>query len=203
MKELDLLKKDWQKEGNTFEQVSTNDIYVMIHKKSSSLVKWILIVSILEFLILNGISIFISSKEYDAFVIAHPIIKTLELINYVVIFGFIILFYKNYKSISTLNSAKDLIKKILKTRKVVTYYIFWNIIFGGLTGTYIGLQAFNEGYKDGSNTKVDILDPSSIIATLVFGLFFMGLIWCFYKLVYGTFLSRLSKNYSELKKIDL
>jgi hypothetical protein len=202
MKELDLLKKDWQKEGNTFEQVSTNDIYVMIHKKSSSLVKWILIVSILEFLILNGISIFISSKEYDAFVIAHPIIKTLELINYVVIFGFIILFYKNYKSISTLNSAKDLIKKILKTRKVVTYYIFWNIIFGGLTGTYVGLQGFNEGMKD-ANTNADVLDTSNIMVVLVFGLFLMGFIWCFYKLVYGTFLSRLSKNYSELKKIDL
>ncbi len=202
MKELDLLKKDWQNKGNIFDQVTTNDIYVMIHKKSSSLVKWILIVSILEFLILNGISIFISSKEYDAFVIAHPIIKTLELINYIVIFGFIILFYKNYKSISTLNSAKDLINKILKTRKVVTYYIFWNIIFGGLTGTYVGLQGFNEGMK-AANTKADILDPSSIMVVLVFGLFFMGLIWCFYKLIYGTFLSRLSKNYNELKKIDL
>jgi len=55
MKELDLLKKDWQKSGNSFEQISEGEIYKMLHKKSSSVVKWILIVSILEFVILNGI----------------------------------------------------------------------------------------------------------------------------------------------------
>ena len=32
MKELDLLKKDWQKIDNSFEQVSEIDIYKMIHK---------------------------------------------------------------------------------------------------------------------------------------------------------------------------
>lgn len=202
MKELDLLKKDWQKDENTFEQVTANDIYKMIHEKSSSVVKWILIISILEFVILNGISILISSKEYDALVIAHPIIKTLELINYIVIFGFIILFYSNYKSISALTSAKDLIKKILKTRKVVTYYIFWNIIFGGLTGTYAGIQGFNDGIKD-ADTTANVLDTSNILVVLIFSILIMSIIWCFYKLIYGTFLSKLSKNYSELKKIDL
>ena len=52
MKELDLLKKDWQK-NNAFEQVSEVEIYKMLHQKSSSIVKWILIVSLLEFVILN------------------------------------------------------------------------------------------------------------------------------------------------------
>lgn len=203
MKELDLLKKDWQRSENSFEQVSADAIYQMIHKKSSSVVKWILIVSILEFVLLNGISFFMNSKEYDAFVLAHPIIKTIEIINYVVIFGFIVLFFRNYRLISTLTSAKELIKQILTTRKVVKFYILWNIVFGGLTGTYTGLQAYNEGYKAGSDTNADILDTSNIMVILIFGLFFMGMIWCFYKLIYGSFLSRLSKNYTELKKIDL
>ena len=47
MKELDLLKKDWQK-NDAFEQVSEVDIYKMLHKKSSSIVKWIFIISILD-----------------------------------------------------------------------------------------------------------------------------------------------------------
>ena len=34
MKELDLLKKDWQKSNNSFEQVSEIEIYKMIHKKN-------------------------------------------------------------------------------------------------------------------------------------------------------------------------
>ena len=48
MKELDLLKKDWKKNSDSFEQISEKEIYKMIHKKSSSIVKWILIISILE-----------------------------------------------------------------------------------------------------------------------------------------------------------
>ena len=48
MKELDLLKKDWQKNEASFEQVTEKDIYKMIHKRSSSIVKWILILSVLE-----------------------------------------------------------------------------------------------------------------------------------------------------------
>ncbi|MGZ9676369.1 hypothetical protein [Flavobacterium sp. GNP001] len=202
MKELDLLKKDWQRSENSFEQVSADAIYQMIHKKSSSVVKWILIVSILEFVLLNGISFFMNSKEYDAFVLAHPIIKTIEIINYAVIFGFIVLFFRNYRLISTLTSAKELIKQILTTRKVVKFYILWNIVFGGLTGTYTAIEGFNEGQK-AANSQAELLDSENIIVILIFALIIMGLIWCFYKLIYGSFLSRLSKNYSELKKIDL
>ena len=46
MEELDLLKKYWKKSEDTFEQVSEVEIYKMLHKKSSSIVKWILIISI-------------------------------------------------------------------------------------------------------------------------------------------------------------
>jgi hypothetical protein len=46
MKELDLLKKDWKKSTASFEQISELELYKMIHKKSSSIVKWILIISI-------------------------------------------------------------------------------------------------------------------------------------------------------------
>jgi hypothetical protein len=49
MDELEILKKDWKKSENTFDQVSETEIYGMLHKRSSSLVKWILIISIIEF----------------------------------------------------------------------------------------------------------------------------------------------------------
>ena len=54
MKELDLLKKAWKKDTTSFEQVSEGAIYNMLQKKSSSIVKWILIISIIEFIILRG-----------------------------------------------------------------------------------------------------------------------------------------------------
>ena len=78
MKELDLLKKDWKKDTNSFEQVSESAIYEMIHKHSSSLVKWILIISILEFIILNGISLFINDENVDSFLILHPYLNVIN-----------------------------------------------------------------------------------------------------------------------------
>ena len=119
MKELDLLKKDWQKSEASFEQLSENDIYAMLHKKSSSVVKWILIVSILEFVILNGIGWFLPDPYQSKYNQLHPYLSIAENLNYFIILGFIYLFFKNYKTISVLNNATLLIKHILKTRKIV------------------------------------------------------------------------------------
>ena len=205
MKELDLLKKDWQK-NNAFEQVSEVEIYKMLHKKSSSIVKWILIVSILEFVVLNGISLLLNDPKYDAFMRLHPFLNFLEKFNYAVIIVFIYLFYRNFKSISVLNSSKTLIKHILKTRKIVTYYIYWNIFIGGITGALSGVESFNEGYNSGSNqlgNSGKAVLESNCITIIIMALLIMGGIWLFYKLLYGRFLSKLKDNYIELKKIDL
>lgn len=67
MNELDLLKKDWKKDKTNFQQVTENDIYKMIHTKSSSIVKWILIISIIEFTLLNGVSFLVNVDEYNVF----------------------------------------------------------------------------------------------------------------------------------------
>ncbi len=37
MEELDLLKKDWKKNQNSYQQISEKEIYNMLHKKSSSI----------------------------------------------------------------------------------------------------------------------------------------------------------------------
>ena len=205
MKELDLLKKDWQK-NDAFEQVSELEIYKMLHKKSSSIVKWILIVSLVEFVVLNGISLLLNDPKYDAFMRLHPFISFLEKFNYAVIIVFIYLFYRNFKSISVLNSAKTLIKHILKTRRIVTYYIYWNIFIGGITGALSGIEGFNQGYKSGTNmteSNSKAILEANCITIIVVALLIMGGIWLFYKLLYGRFLSKLKENYIELKKIDL
>jgi hypothetical protein len=205
MKELDLLKKDWQK-NNAFEQVSEVEIYKMLHKKSSSIVKWILIVSIIEFVVLNGISLILNDPKYDDFMRLHPFLNFLEKFNYLVIVAFIYLFYRNFNSISVLNSSKTLIKHILKTRKIVTYYIYWNIFIGGISGAFSGVESFNEGYNAGSNrlgnTGKAVLE-ANCITVIAIAIVIMGFIWLFYKLLYGRFLSKLKENYIELKKIDL
>ena len=66
MDELELLKKDWKKNDDTkYPKLSYNDIYKMILKKSSSIVKWIFIISLLEFALWTIISFAFKNTEYN------------------------------------------------------------------------------------------------------------------------------------------
>ncbi|MEN9656493.1 MAG: hypothetical protein RL311_1480 [Bacteroidota bacterium] len=199
MKELDLLKKDWQKSEGSFEQLSEKDIYAMIHKKSSSIVKWILIVSILEFVILNGIGLLLpedhSNEFNDKFVLY---LNILTIISYGTTIYFVFLFFKNYKSISVISSTKELAESILKTRKTVKYYIWYNI-------TYVALEmiAIIIYLIDSKTTRENDDLGVTIFIIIILLVFVIGLVWGFYQLIYGFLLKKLKRNYEELQKIDL
>ncbi|KQB37564.1 MULTISPECIES: hypothetical protein [Flavobacterium] len=209
MKELDLLKKDWKKNSDSFEQISEKEIYKMIHKKSSSIVKWILIISILEVLFWT-ISNYFSNIDDFLNNIHHPeIILYMEILmyfNYAVILVFIYFFYKNYKTISTIVSTKLLMSSILRTRKTVQYYVWYNlgmIVVSSILSFFIG-YVYNPDMaivreKLALNGKAMLF---SIGALVLLTLLFFGLFWCIYRLLYGTLLRRLYANYKELKKID-
>src|SRR5690606_32936038 len=117
MEELDLLKKDWKRSENRFNQVSENEIYTMFHRKSSSIVKWILIVSIIELVIWSALSLL---GNMDDFLkkINHPELllyfRVFSIFHYVVIAVLIYLFYRNYINISTTSSTKELMRSILR-----------------------------------------------------------------------------------------
>ena len=209
MKELDLLKKDWQK-NNAFEQVSELEIYKMLHQKSSSIVKWIFIISIIEFLLWTFISVFVNTDDYLKNIKHEELdfyLDALTVFNYGVVLVFIYLFYKNYVTISTTVSTKQLMKDILKTRKTVQCYVWYNLVmaaFGLLFGFYIAFAYNPDGSvlmdKIGNNTKVMIITLGVFILIIAC---FLGVFWLFYRLLYGTLLRKLFANYKELKKIDL
>lgn len=210
MKELDLLKKDWQKNQNSFEQVSETEIYQMIHKKSSSIVKWILIISVLELSLWTLISVAFNTDDYFKKLKHDELIfyfKILNAFSYVVIFIFIYLFYKNYIAITTTSSTKQLMKDILKTRKTVQCYVGYNlamIVLGLIVGFVIAF-AYN---PETIALKSKIAENWTVMA-ITFGVLFLtilvffGIFWLFYRLLYGILLRRLYTNYKELKKIDL
>ena len=206
MEELDLLKKDWQKNENSFEQVSEMEIYTMLHKKSSSIVKWILIISILEVLLWTGISLLFNTDDYlkemhGEYYIEY--IKFLTVFNYVIVAVFIFIFYKNYKNISTITSTKQLMNDILKTRKTVKYYVWYNlgmIVLSMIMGFVLAFSLNPKVHELTLNTKVFTL---TILLCGTFLLLFVGLFWLFYRLIYGILLKKLYRNYHELKKIDL
>ncbi|MDX6181773.1 hypothetical protein SGQ44_05465 [Flavobacterium sp. Fl-77] len=209
MKELDLLKKDWKKNSDSFTQISENEIYKMIHKKSSSIVKWILIISILEFSFWTFSNIFINTDDLMR-KIKHPeIVLALDILtyfNYVVVLFFVINFYKNYKTISTTVATKILMNAILRTRKIVQYYVWYNlamIVVISILSYFIAfvynpdMEFLREKLSADGKAMVFTI---GILILMTLGL--VGIFWCFYRLLYGTLLRRLYSNYKELKKID-
>ncbi|WP_348824583.1 hypothetical protein [Flavobacterium aestuarii] len=217
MKELDLLKKDWKKNSDSFVQISESDIYKMIHKRSSSVVKWIFIVSLIELglgLVLGLILSFTKYDEKNVELIKHLGVYNYYIITtvllYAVILYFIFRFYTMYRKISVDDNTKKLISTILKTRKVVKQYIAFNLSFFAVFFILFGGYLFHEGYLEDASKKgalhpempLNIALISFIVLILATALFTFAF-WLVYKLIYGILLKRLQNNYIELKKIDL
>ncbi len=217
MKELDLLKKDWQKNSDSFEQVSEKDIYKMLHKRSSSIVKWIFIISVLELGLGLVLGLMISCTKYDEKQV--DLIKSLgiygyyvaaSVVLYVVIFYFIYRFYSMYRKIAVDDNTKKLLSTILKTRTVVKQYIAFNLTSFALLFIVFGGYIFYEGYIHGVYTNGTLHQEMPLNIALISLVVFIittaictSAFWLIYKLIYGVLLKRLQKNFEELKKIDL
>lgn len=210
MKELDLLKKDWNRVDNTFEQVTDKEIYRMLHKRSSSIVKWILIISVLELVFWSVLGFGINTDDYFRKLKHEEFSDYFDVynyINYVILFVFIFLFYKNYKVISTTVSTKQLMKDILKTRKTVNFYVYYNLaqlVLSVFVSFYIDFTYNPESKQLASKIEDDYFMIAFTFAfLLVFIAIVFGTLWLIYRLIYGRLLKRLLDNYKELKKIDL
>ncbi len=213
MEELELLKKAWQKENYSSDQVSEGEIYKMLHQKSSSIVKWILIISIIEFIFWNIITIVITDDNYVQKLKEYGIenlMLIINIVNYIIIIGFIIVFYKNYRSICTTDATQQLMKNILKTKKTVQNYIWYNLAMIGISIIITIVMLFNHNPKMISLMDKEISQGHQTyfisictLISIVFIFIIIGLFWFFYQLLYGVLLKKLFANYKELKKIDL
>lgn len=211
MDELDLLKKDWNSQQGNYPKLSYDQIYKMIWKRSHSIVKWIFYISIIELLFATTINIVFSGDKYWKDIENNDlseVVTILYIVSYVITFYFIYRFYKNYKKISITDDASTLMRNILKTRKTVKYYIAYVLISSGITvvgiSAYIIVNHSNTAIDDISKYSFEAVDWFKFIGVSVLVLtVFLGLIWLFYRLLYGILLRRLKKNYVELKKLEM
>ena len=202
MDKLENLKDMWQNQPQTGLNYTKEDIHNMVKKKSTSIVKWILIISIIEFL-LPYVLILFTDLETPSRVYAEygldSLTRNYTIVHVIIILGFIYIFYKNYRKISVDSSVKLLLSDILRTRKTVKYYIYYNLLMMGILGLHFFYVIMN------SDTFIDKLPDNAnimvlwITAILLWGLFIL-LVWCFYRLIYGFFLKKLQRNYRELRK---
>ena len=212
MEELDLLKKDWNRK-KSFEEISEHDIYKMSHKSSSSIVKWLLIISIIEFAFWMILTVVLNDDQYQVKLHRYgieDIIFWINVVNYIILVAFIFVFYRNYKTISVTDSTQRLMQTILKTRRTVQYYIWYNlgIVVVNIILTILMLFKHNPqvlaliAEAEAKGDKMFFITKCIGISVLFIAVIII-LFWLFYRLLYGILLKKLFANYKELKKIDL
>lgn len=210
MDALERLKKDWNN-NDQYPKVSTADIFNIQKKKSSSVVKWIFILSLAEFGFWTIISFFLkdskAEKQLDSYGVDFITIPLMA-IGYIILAYFFIQFYKNYTKISNTDSVKSLMEKILKTRRTVRHYVIFNLIFlyiSVIIGIGIELH-YNTDFillvkQNSESGNLYIFYGIIILVTIVVLAIISGLLLGFYYLVYGILLKRLKKNYKKLQKL--
>ena len=212
MKDLELLKNHWGKSESQYPKLSKEDIYKLILKKYSSIVKWIFIISMLEFDFWTITSFLLKDhdavKEVKAYEI-DTILMPLIVLGYIVLAYFFYRFYTNYRTISTTDSVKVLMRNILKTRQTVKHYVIFNLVYlyiSIIISIFIQLvhnpdllQKTQEIEAEGGLTIFYIIIAiTTLVAMVIITLVLIG----FYFLVYGLLLKRLKKNYKELKLLE-
>ena len=204
MENLDNLKDLWKNQEESTIRFTEKDIHKMVQKKSSSIVKWILIISLLEFILPNLIFLFTDFDATKQFYEQYGLTTTMmiySVLHIAVIIVFIYVFYKNYRNISAGSTVRILLSDILKTRRTVKYYIYYNLTIMGIIGLHIFYAVFNSAEFQSSLTSgtsmVKIWVLSIILLCLALVIF-----WLFYRILYGFFLKKLKRNYAALSQRD-
>ncbi len=200
MENLDSLKDIWKNQGESKIQFSQNDIHQMVQKKSSSIVKWILIISLLEFILPNLLFLFTDFDATKQFYEQYGLSNSMMIysaVHIIVIIGFIYVFYKNYKNINAESTVKILLSNILKTRRTVKYYIYYNLTIMGI----IGVNIFHSVYSS-MEFQNSLAQGTSMLKIWIISIILLSLallvFWGFYRIIYGFFLRKLKNNYASL-----
>jgi amino acid transporter len=195
---LDKYKKTWSNQPEEAHKLSKVEIYKMAHSKSTSIVKWIFIIGLLEFLIIIPfLFIETDAKHFEEMNVLW-LHKTIDIVSCAIVAFFVIKFYLNYRSISSLDNTKTLMDKIVKTRRTVRNYIFTGLSFISILILMMAFSSINNQF----NNETPIFKIGIIAIFIFIGAIFLGLFWLFYQLIYGILLKKLNKNYKELAKLD-
>ncbi len=208
---LENYKKIWGNQPEETHKLSTVDIYKLAHSKSSSIVKWIFIIGILEFLFWSVLNFIIPDSFYQVYEelnLTH-FMNIFLVLHYVVIAIFLCLFYNNHQRVSITDNTKKLMRNILRIRKTVKYYVFYNLATVFLASLILNIVMFSDSEKlmEFMNPEHLPLDSTqviiiTIVSQIIFLMIALVLLWLFYKIVYGILLKKLNRNYKELAKLD-
>lgn len=215
---IDQLKKSWQEQQVSREYEST-DIESMLNRSSRNYVKYIFQISLAEFLFFFFVNVyyFFSGNDVaDAVAIIKKlgvmprdadektlvnIYLLLKVTSIILTAYFVVQFYLKYRKIDIESSLKTFILQIIDFKKTVKNFIFANIIL--LIGSISSLALFTLYLLNSHN--ISLKKPEVLAYGLGLGISLLigvGIIWLYYRLVYGILLRRLNYNLEQLQQSD-
>ncbi|MCT2562779.1 hypothetical protein [Chryseobacterium herbae] len=200
MEDLELLKKDWNKEEAEFKDYSENEIYSMIKQKSVSVAKTLFVVGLIEIVLWSVYGYMNGEFPY---------------LRMILFSGFVILIMLLFRRLKTGQDSLSLMKNILNMRKLIFGYagisfflvILDNLIHFDLYTKEVmagSIDGFNSVHDTTTHTNPEMMVPGMgnyVVFTLcmLLGLYILYVI---YKRTYGKILSDLRKNYRELSRAE-
>lgn len=131
------------------------------------------------------------------------------ILHYVVVALFLMLFYKNYMSVSALDNTKKLMSNILRVRKTVKYYVYYNLGGFVIVTVIVNSVMFKNQEMLAKtlnpqqlNVDINTLISVTFITQVITILIMLLILWLFYKVTYGSLLKKLNKNYTELQNLE-
>ncbi|MBS1550305.1 MAG: beta-carotene 15,15'-monooxygenase [Bacteroidetes bacterium] len=216
--DIDQLKKTWQEQDK--EQLyNKNEILEMLNLKSRNYVKYILWISMTEFLVFGILTLAYSiyGNETNSLLnlltkiglnptqtikadIAH-INFIIKIISLLVTGIFVLIFYKNYSRINIEANLKQFILQIFRFKKTVRYFILTNVLL--LVAFNLIIASIVYTYIQQQDLQLQVYNWWILVLTTVFTcIISIALIFIYYKILYGIILKKLSKNLKQLQEIE-
>lgn len=205
-KQSNLLKKMWKNLNFSNINIKQPQLFNIIHLHSNSIVKKILIISILEFSISLLITYLSSKLKYTAELLAiekHSILVFLDILYYLTFIYFFVQFIINFKKIDSRSNLQHLLKTIITTRKSIYYFILSSLISLNLNtiiffGIYLNTNNQLLLKTNESNSNLLLYNIAYCCILMLFLVIISFLIWHMYKIINLKLLKKQKLIFKEL-----
>lgn len=201
--ELDFLKEPWNKKTR-FDDLSLDEVFIHIKKRSLNAVKWGIFINVLEFLCLFFLDVFfeetdggdVAATSWDAFFLYMDYFIFGLPVLFSVIYLFIYWFTKTSHTVKSLRRNVAIVQKLLYTFVYTNIVVFLIILYFGI---YFGLST-HSAFIDADGGWGDKL--TLIVCCVFISVVYMGIVCLFYKLLFYRLIETVNSNYRQLKKME-
>lgn len=195
MKELELLKQDWNKDkSNEFRRYSDQELLLMTKRKTISISHRAFVIGIAEVVLWKSINYLLPNSPYKSYpYFINTLFKGLDMIDNYISYIFIATLLYLYLQIKSTVGTETLMNRIILTKKTIKWYIVAILFELFLEFSLITSSLFLESDKYSiSHIMVSILIMIAAISVV-----YLTLKIIYYRF-YGKLLYDLEKNHLEL-----